>query len=283
MEFIKGFRTWREDINLKDKRDIDTCYGVLNHLIQSRQYFDDNQIIFIGLQGSQNYKLDTPKSDIDTKLILAPSLNDLIFNKKAVSTTHVLPNDEHTDWKDIRLIFETFRKQNLNFVEILYSPWIIINNTYWEEIKPLFEKRDLVGFYCKTRAVQTMKGIALNKYDALRKDTPSHKEDLEKFGYSPKELHHLIRITDFMEKYIKGSPYEECMIPNDVKSLIWVKQAGIPEKEVQEVADRYKERIVKLCDNYIATHEMTYLPEGEEMLRQVQENVMRKAIKMELK
>ena len=180
-------------------------------------------------------------------------------------------------------MFETFRKQNLNFVEILYSPWIIINETYWNEIKPLFENRDLVGFYCKTKAVQTMKGIALNKYDALKKDSPSHQAELEKFGYSPKELHHLIRITDFMVKYITGSSYEECMIPNDIKSLIWVKQGGIPVEEAQEVADRYKKMITELCDNYITTHEMAYLPEGEELLQNVQKDVMRKAIKLELK
>lgn len=280
MEIIRGFRTWQDEIKEDEK---DTYYGVLSHLVESRQHFKDNQIVFIGLQGSQNYHLDTPTSDIDTKLILVPSLNDLIFNKKAVSTTHVLPNNEHVDWKDIRLMFETFKKQNLNFVEILYSPWIIINETYWDEIKPLFENRDLVGFYCKTKAVQTMKGIALNKYDALKKNTPSHQAELEKFGYSPKELHHLIRITGFMAKYVSGAPYKECMIPNDTKSLIWVKQGGIPVEEAQEVADRYKKMITELCDNYIATHEMTYLPEGEIMLQQVQQNVMRKAIKLELK
>ncbi len=281
MEIISGFHTWRE--NIVDDKDANIYCGILNHLIESHEYFKDNQIVFIALQGSQNYKLDTPTSDIDTKLILAPSLNDLIFNKKAISTTHVRKNNEHTDWKDIRLMFETFRKQNLNFVEILYSPWIIINETYWNEIKPLFENRDLVGFYCKTKAVQTMKGIALNKYDALKKDSPSHQVELEKFGYSPKELHHLIRITDFMAKYITGSSYEECMIPNDIKSLIWVKQGGIPVEEAQEVADRYKKMIIELCDNYIATHEMAHLPEGEELLQNVQKDVMRKAIKLELK
>lgn len=109
METIKGFRFLRE-INEQDKRDAEIAYGMLNHLIDSRKYFSDNQIAFLALQGSQNYNLDTTFSDIDTKLILLPSLNDLIFNKKAVSTTHVRDNNEHTDWKDLRLMFQTFRK-----------------------------------------------------------------------------------------------------------------------------------------------------------------------------
>lgn len=257
--------------------------NVEEHLQESFQFLNKNQIVFIGLEGSQNYHLNTQKSDIDTKLILLPSLQDIIFNKPIISTIYIRENNEHINLCDLRKYFSILRKQNLNFVEILYSPWIIINNTYWDEVKSLFEKRDLVGFYCKTRAVQTMKGIALNKYDALKKDTPSHKAELEQFGYSPKELHHLIRITDFMGKYIAEKPYEECMIPNDTKSLIWVKQGGIPVEEAQEVADRYKKMIIELCDNYISTHDMSYLPEGEEMLKQVQEDVMRKAIKLELK
>lgn len=256
---------------------------VEEHLNESLKYFNSNQIIFCALQGSQNYNLDVEGSDIDTKLIVVPSLEDLIFNHKAVSTTHVRLNNEHTDWKDIRLMFQTFRKQNLNFVEILYSPWVIINQTYYDEILPLFTNRDLIGFYSKTKAVQTMKGIALNKYDAMEKQTPAHEAEMKKFGYSPKELHHLIRITDFMYKYTKETyTYEECLIPNDTNNLIWIKKGGLSLAEARVTADRYRKIIVDLSDDFVASHPMEYSEEGEKLLDSVQEAVMRKAIKLEL-
>ena len=281
MEMLKGYRFLRK-IDENDKRDVNIAYGMLNHLSEARQYFDDNQIIFLGLQGSQNYNLDTPMSDIDTKLIVVPSLNDLIFNRKAVSTTHVRLNNEHTDWKDLRLMFQTFRKQNLNFVEILYSPWILVNEMYYEEVKDLFEQRDLIGFYDTAKVVQTMKGIALNKYDAMEKNTPSHAKEIEKFGYSPKELHHLIRIATFLEDYLNGYDYEVCLHPSNSDWLKQVKLGLYSITEAREVAKETRQELILVCDNYLATHESTPNLEGEKLLDNTQRKVMRKAIQFEL-
>ena len=71
-----------------------------------------NDWVGIFLQGSQNYGLDYENSDIDTKIIVLPSFEDIILNKQPISTTSVLPNDEHLDVKDIRLMFDCFKKQN---------------------------------------------------------------------------------------------------------------------------------------------------------------------------
>lgn len=75
----------------------------------------------IFLQGSQNYKLDYEGSDVDSKLIVLPSFEDFVLNRKPQSYTHIMENDEHVDVKDIRLMFDCFRKQNINFVEILFT------------------------------------------------------------------------------------------------------------------------------------------------------------------
>lgn len=270
--------------NFSAYRDTATMDRVKGHLIESLDYFDPNQVVFIALQGSQNYNLQTPNSDVDTKLVVVPSLDNLIFNRKPVSTTHVRRNNEHTDWKDIRLMFNTFRKQNLNFIEILYSPWVLVNNNYKEELIPLFEDRDKIGFYCPVKAVQTMRGIALNKYDAIEKDTPAHKEDLEKFGYSPKELHHLIRIYYFMKNYINGEAYEDCLVPSSdiAEWLIEIKQGNYKLNTARRLADQYRAKIITMSDCYLKDNCVAIFPKGDELLNMVQENVMKKAIKMEL-
>lgn len=74
------------------------------------------------LQGSQNYNLDYEGSDIDTKAIMLPSFSDFVLNAKPLSTTHIMENNEHVDFKDIRLMFDCIKKQNVNFVEILFTP-----------------------------------------------------------------------------------------------------------------------------------------------------------------
>ena len=81
---------------------------------------DKYDVAYLGVQGSQNYELDIYdddyKSDIDTKAIVLPSFEDIVYNKQPVSKTLVLDNNEHIDVKDIRVMFENFKKQNINFI-----------------------------------------------------------------------------------------------------------------------------------------------------------------------
>ncbi len=41
--------------------------------------------------------------------------------------TLVLENNEHIDVKDIRVMFETYKKQNVNFIETLFTEFKIVN------------------------------------------------------------------------------------------------------------------------------------------------------------
>ena len=47
---------------------------VQDHYNESLEYFKENEIVGIFLQGSQNYGLELPTSDVDTKLIVVPRL-----------------------------------------------------------------------------------------------------------------------------------------------------------------------------------------------------------------
>ena len=107
--------------------------GVFEHYNESLTYFSESNIVCLMLAGSQNYGLDTAKSDIDTKLILVPSFRSVAMNHQPISTTHIRADNSHTDWKDVRLMFNTFRKQNLNFLECLFTPYGIINPLYKDE------------------------------------------------------------------------------------------------------------------------------------------------------
>ena len=72
--------------------------------------------LIVALQGSQNYDLAYENSDIDTKCLIMPRFNDIVFNHKPISTTYIRYNNEHIDVKDIRLYFEQFWKQNIDFL-----------------------------------------------------------------------------------------------------------------------------------------------------------------------
>ena len=74
-----------------------------------------HEVVGVFLQGSQNYELDEYSdeymSDIDTKCIILPTLDDIISNKAPYSYTHCRVNNEHIDVKDIRLMFEMFKNK----------------------------------------------------------------------------------------------------------------------------------------------------------------------------
>ena len=80
-------------------------------------------------------------------------------------------------WKYV----ETFKKQNLNFIEILFSPFVIINPLYKDVWNLLVENREEIGRYNPFRAIKSMKGIALEKFTALEHPYPSKIHLIEKY------------------------------------------------------------------------------------------------------
>ena len=253
------------------------------HLNEARQYFSDNNIVGIFLQGSQNYGLETPHSDVDTKLVVTPTFRQIAFNKQPVSSTHVRANDEHTDFKDLRLYIDTFRKQNINFVEILFTKYRILNGAYADEFMRLINAREEVAHYNQWRAVKAMKGMALEKHHAMEHVYPAKQEIIQRYGYDGKQLSHMIRIYDFMSRYISGDSYESCLDAKDKTYLIALKEQGyLPLEEAREVATKTIADVVSLADNYCATHADEFDAKTEELLQDVQYNIMERSVKMEL-
>lgn len=251
------------------------------HYEEALQYFPADRIVGIFLQGSQNYGLEVPGSDVDTKLIVTPTFEEIAFNKKPHSTTHLRANQEHIDFKDIRLYMQTFRKQNLNFLEILFTDYKIINPLYEKEWQRLVDAREAIAHMNPYRAVQSMKGIALEKFHAMEHPYPSKLDIIQEYGYDHKQLHHLRRVDDYLERYIAGESYESCLRPTDPESLRWEKMHFRPLEEARSIALAAKEHVEQMAQDFY-----TYTPNQEnaevsDLLDSVQYNIMEIAIKKE--
>ena len=254
-----------------------------DHYNEALEHFPEDQIIGIFLQGSQNYGLELPTSDVDTKLIVAPSFEEIAMNKKPVSTTHIRTNEEHIDFKDIRLYMQTFRKQNLNFLEILFTPFYIINPKYKDEWMRLVNARESIANFNRYRGVQSMKGIALEKFHAMEHPYPSKIDVIAKYGYDPKQLHHLLRVEDYLERYIAGESYEKCLRPSDPNYLIAVKMGIYSLEEARQVGQRAILNVNHMAEEFYTKNENIEDPEVNALLDDVQLNMMRIAIEEEFK
>lgn len=255
--------------------------GIREHYNEALEYFPEDRIVCLVLQGSQNYGLDIPSSDIDTKLIVTPTFEDVAMNRQPISTTHIRADNSHTDWKDIRLMLQTFRKCNLNFLEILFSPYCIINTLYAEEWNLLIQNNELIANYDPCKAVKTMYGLARRKYEQMEHESPSHHNDIEKFGYSPKELHHLLRIEEYVERYIAGEPYKDCLISKLPDYLISVKQGCYTLGDARWIANCSMSHIEEMCDaSPFKEHDINR--DVDKLLDDVQYEIMKIAIKKEI-
>lgn len=260
----------------------DIMNRVQDHFEESLTMFDKSRIVGIFLQGSQNYGLQIPMSDVDTKLIVTPTFDEVVLNKKPISTTHVRANNEHIDLKDIRLMLATFRKQNLNFIEILFTPYFIVNPIFADEWGRLQAQKEKIAHYSPYNAVKTMKGIAMEKYHAMEHEYPSKLEVLAKYGYDPKQLHHLLRVKECLQRYINGESYEDCLRPRNPEYLIAVKQGYFNLNEARVAAESAIANVTATADAFCEKVGKTFDTEVDTLLDDVQYNIVKTALKGEI-
>lgn len=198
------------------------------------------EIVFLALQGSQNYGLDVYdedyQSDVDTKAVVLPSFTNFVYNKEPVSKTIVLDNNEHIDVKDVRVMFENYKKQNINYIETIFTEFKIVNPEYAELIQPLFDNAELIAHLNYNQALRCMAGMSMEKLKALKHPYPTIKDKIEKYGYDPKQLHHIIRMNDFIQYYAMGVPFKDCLISQKRLYLIGIKKGILSEEEATRLA-----------------------------------------------
>lgn len=260
--------------------------GLIRHIEEFEKHYSNLEMFVLVLQGSQNYGLDIYtdeyKSDIDTKAIVIPSIEDVVMNKKPISTTHILLNNEHLDIKDIRLYFDNFKKQNINFIEILFSPYYIVNPKYkdlWEELRG---GREDIAHYNTNQALRCMSGMSMEKKKALCHPYPSLIDKIEKYGYDGKQLHHIIRMCDFIYAYTHNNLYEECLkyLPHR-EMMMKAKLNEYTLEEALQLADYFDNQTKELKDFYLLKEDIIN-QSALDLLNKIQYNVIRRKIKNEI-
>ena len=167
-------------------------------------------VVGVFAQGSMNYGLyindENYHSDVDTKAIVLPTLDDLIAGKKMKSCVYEL-NNEHIDAKDIRVMAEMWAKSNPAYLEILYTKYKVINPEYEIYMRQILNMADDIVNMNIPQLARCISGMSKEKVAALEHPYPNLLDKIEKYGYDPKQLHHIMRlnklIIDIFIKNIK--------------------------------------------------------------------------------
>jgi len=205
-------------------------------------------VYYIALYWSQNYWLDTEKSDIDYKCIILPTLDDLVNNSKPYSSVFDFEWWQ-IDVKDIRAYLDSAVKCNINFIEILNTEYYLWDTSLREYFIPLQEQ--LWQLYLKA-----CYWMILEKSEALRHKYPSTADKIEKYGYDPKQLHHIIRLRLLMQRYVIWDIWNYKHTGNEQSELIWIKNWNISNEEATVMADRNIYIAKQIRDAYVK--EMTF-------------------------
>lgn len=190
-----------------------------HHTLLQSKYGSRNVFVTM-LYGSQNYEMATPNSDVDTKVMVLPSFGDFAMKERWLSVEEELPCGLSTV-KDVRGMCENFLKANINFLECLHTRYYVANPYYAHAYQYLRNNRHLVSDANPYKLMHAAAGMASQKFHALEKPFESKAEVLAKYGYDPKQLHHLCRLRVFMQDYMRYGQFERCLVP-DEPSYSWL-------------------------------------------------------------
>lgn len=228
------------------------------HLDEALQNPKIHDWFMIAVNGSYNYNMDTPQSDIDSKLLVIPSLEQLVSGKSLNYLHCMSDNGEHVEVKDIRHYFATMLKQNINFVETLYAQVWIVNPVYMRLFHYLFEMRDVISGCNPIATIHCIQGTVHQKYKQMLQSSPARAAEIENYGFDRKSLHHLVRCVFFGEYYMEGTSYQECLQNNDVpnirRMIMNLKTTTVLNKEwainiAEDMLDGFDEKV----DSYLDT------------------------------
>ena len=240
-------------------------------------------VVGVFLYGSQNYELDYEGSDVDSKAIVLPTLNDVVLNKHPISTTIDMGDNCLCDVKDIRKMFECFKKQNINFIELLFTQYYVLNDEYKELYQPMLDNDELIAHYNNYASLNCMSGMALEKYNALTHPYPSIKDKIDRYGYDNKQLHHVLRMKEFMERYIDGEKYSDILIPNEKEMLLAIKKEYIYTVDEAKLMSKFTcDEMKQLKDDYMANNPVNINQKAIEIMDEVCYNTIRHSIRKEI-
>lgn len=162
--------------------------------------YGKDHILSITLYGSQNYNIDTPNSDVDVKAIYVPSITEAIINKNWMSKELHDKNNQHCEIKDIREMCKMYSKQNINFLETLFTRYRWDNPLYNRTHILLNVNRENISKCQPYYAIKSICGQGINTIKQL-KNNPTDGKKMAKAIY----------FYLFLNKYKENYPYEKCL------------------------------------------------------------------------
>lgn len=201
---------------------------ILETLQKYKTYAEEQGLIVfaIALKGSQNYNLDDEESDIDANLVFIPSFKDL---REDTTYKFTFPEGECT-CHNLYSFATIVAKGNPQWIEVCNTKYII---------------GDLSMFSHFKLNPSALKGMVMEKVTAFKKLYPSRAKYVEQFGYDPKQLHHIIRLYDLLEKNVNTYKYTD----EERVEMIKIKRGHLSEQDADNLKEMYLTKLNEIYES----------------------------------
>lgn len=226
---------------MKDSVYEKASFKVNEHYNEVKKYLEENnyegKILVTALYGSQNYNIATESSDVDTKTIYVPTMEEVILQDKPLSVELNLEDNEKANVKDVRLFAKECLKGNINALELFYSTTKTADNFNFDKLqkyaKLICQANPFRVMACAYGMANTIdKTFNVNKYQ--------------------KQLSNLYRLERFMEEYFIEEDFMEAIWMDNGDDMICINYKTLPveNKEAIPLAkDEYINKITMLFEN----------------------------------
>lgn len=263
---------------MTDTERINNIYRRLReHYTAATDYIEGREVFGIFVFGSQNYGLDDKNSDLDSKLLVIPTVKDIASLRPPLSTTIEKTNGEHIDIRDVRLFIDNFKNQSHNSLEALFTPFFSLKEEYTLQWNCLLDRREDIARINPYKAVKAMQGMAHRNMKLLTSELEHDRDIFKAKGYNPKMLHHILKSEYFLKHYTRGDAYIDCIVPegNDKDFILLAKRGVFVKDEAEHYAIDAIITINKITEDFCSR--VTYKSDTKllEFIDEIKEEIVR--------
>lgn len=209
--------------------------------------FGGRRELFRALVGSHNYNINTLDSDKDYKAFILPTFDDLykgeIFSKSYESDTI------DVSCHDIRHLVHLLWKSNINFLEVLFSIELQVNNSLDGESKymlyTILNNKEAIARMNLPYLYNACIGMFITKRKGLYKENSKNKHLIDKYGYDTKSAMTCIRVIDCLDRYKLNNftDFGNAIRYSDIDTmrlrLLKIKNGDVHKEDIDCILDSY--------------------------------------------
>lgn len=195
---------------------------VAAHYERATEHYGEDNVLGVFLYGSQSYNCDLENSDVDTKCILVPDLYHLALHPYKTNHLHLYVEDreepEVCECMTIQHMVANWKKQNPNFLEVMFTSFACINPQYYDEWARFLVKenyRERIARYDVRGGVLSIAHQAINTI---------HQNPM-----NGKKIGNAVRLVRLLENYVAGVDYAHCLSWQADSAMIREFKAGTRE------------------------------------------------------